>query len=271
MIVRFYRGMGDPKKDISMSQALGISVLAICVACFGAMASAQPDLPDGSFLEPYTNLWNVTVVVAKDGRRVDAGTWSDEGKFITWKGQPAFRRVQVFSIKRTGGKTTTTNVFDAKTMRPLAREFSTSAGDDTQLLINGTDVEVIDGIGPNRAAPKHTHLTIAQPFYDFSGGTYGLLLAGLPLTDGYSGSLTTIAERDQSLQNIPFKVVAHELVEAKPGTNVMAWKVEAVWHEPDPKTDGSLLTFWLTKSPPYIIKLIYDSRGLGQTYVYTMA
>jgi len=229
------------------------------------------NVPDGSFLQPYTNLWNVTVIVTKTGRHVDAGTWSDDGRFVSYGGHDAFQRTQVFKIKRTGAENTTVNVFDPKSMRPFQRRFFTSGRDSTDITVDGNRVVSKQIDAGKTASAKHTEVAITQPFYDFSGGMYGLLLAGYPLSVGYRNTLTTLAERDLSLQQIPFKVTAREPVEAKPGTQVMAWKVEAIWHEPDPKTDGSKLTFWLTKEPPYIIKLIYDSPGLGQTYIYTMA
>ncbi len=253
-------------KPLSFAAA---ATLAIAGSLYAS--AATPPVPNGSFLEPYSNLWTVTVTSEKTHAHVVLGTWSDRGRFVAYSGKTAFERVQVFRITRSGKSSTTVNVFDPATMKPLERTYRTSTGDLSTLEFEGNAVRVVDATGAHRDDPRRSRVRVAGSYYDFSGGMYGLLLAGYPLQPGYRATISTIAEGDQSIQKIPFTVVRRETVEAKPGTFVSAWRVEVHWHDRNPQTDGSLMTFWLSKNPPYVIKLVYQAQRQGQTYVYTMA
>lgn len=226
--------------------------------------------PAGSFLAPYTNQWTVTAVLSQGHRRVDAGVWLDFMAKVTYRGRPALRRTQIFKLKRQGYTTTTINIFDPATLKPLARQFTSSTGDVTLVQFDGSRVTVRDGTGAHRADPQVRTVTESQAFYDFSGGMYGILLAGYPLERGYSGTLTTIGEGDERLRPVPFTVIGLETVPSGMHTRRRAWHVRALWTDSNPLAD-STLDFWITKQAPYIIRLVYDSPKLGRKFVFTCA
>jgi hypothetical protein len=227
-------------------------------------AAGVPDRLDGSFIEPYTNLWKLSVTL-KDGRTLEAGTWSDEVVAVDAGGKRMLRRTQIARYPRRNLTTTTINVFEPQTLRPFGDSRSSSEGDVRERRFDGSAVTVIDATGECRGLPVQKRVTLTEPFYDFSGGMYGLVILGFPLAPGYRGTIPTPGETDETMQHVSFTVSAEEQVEAKPGTQVRAWVVDVA-----PDADGAKMRFWLTRSAPYIIKLVYDAPKAGQVFTYTM-
>jgi len=88
---------------------------------------------------------------------------------------------------------------------------------------------------------------------------YGLLLVTLPLKTGFSARMPSFDENSDTSRWANFRVTREELVEAGPGKQVKAWVVET--------EDNGAMTFWLTRRPPYVIKLVYlYPNGLIATY-----
>jgi hypothetical protein len=95
---------------------------------------------------------------------------------------------------------------------------------------------------------------------------FGVLLATFPLREGYTATFPTDPpeyknkEGAEPVEWLTFRVTGRESVAAGPGRQVEAWVVE---------TDMSFGhdKFWLTREPPYVIKLIYTGpRGGKQVF-----
>jgi hypothetical protein len=238
---------------------------------FGLLAAAGGQAVatsfDGSSLVPYTNLWKV--VITSKGRPHYMGTWSDEVKRVKRNGGSAMLREQVFKVKN-GATNTFITVFDPASMRPYSSSFLTSDGDAVLRQFQGDAVVIVDASGDNRGMPSRQTVNVKERAYDFNAGMYGIMFAGLPLRAGLSGIIPTYGQTDASLEHVTYAVRKKETVQAKPGTTVEAWVVDAHYLDAHRPEGDARMRFWIAEKAPYIIKLVYDVPSTGQTWVYTM-
>jgi len=210
----------------------------------------------GSFIRPYKNLWRLTYT-KPTGESMAAATWSDEVEEITVESRRLFKRTQIAKYVN-GGYSTLINVFDPRIFAPVSRDFRRKNG-----MFNHIDF-VPGSISFQRAdAPgtdvKQGTVKLDTAVYDFYGGLYGLLIDGFPLKAGYSATFPSLDEGTDNIRPATFKVLREEMVEAGPGKQVKAWVVVC--------EDDGMMTFWLTKEAPYIIKLVYvNQQGIKSTY-----
>lgn len=210
----------------------------------------------GAFIKPYKNLWRLNYT-KPTGESMDAATWSDEVEEVTIDSRRLLKRTQVTKYVN-GGNSTLLNVFDAKTFAPVSRDFRRKNG-----MFNHIDFEPGSITFKRADAPgtdvKQGTVKLENPVYDFYGGLYGLLIAGFPLKAGYSATIPSLDEFTDNIRPATFKVLREEMVDAGPGKQVKAWVVEC--------EDDGMMTFWLTKEAPYVIKLVYvDRKGMKSTY-----
>jgi hypothetical protein len=216
---------------------------------------------DGSFLKPYNNSWFYSVKMA-DGKTRPQGIWSDHLQFTTVNGKEALLRVQGTTFVN-GLSNTMLNTFYPKTLAPIASETHGIDGSIFKRTFDGKHVTSTTMANASDAGtPVESELP--QAVYDFNGGLYGLLLAALPLKAGLKGSLPAVADRENTLTAESFHVLREEQVQAGNRGAVKAWVVESV------KPDKYAMTFWLTKTPPYIIHLVMDDKENKRTLVWDM-
>ena len=91
-----------------------------------------------------------------------------------------------------------------------------------------------------------------EPVFDYTGGMYGVLLAALPLHEGLTTTIPTLSEDRDEPDRVLVKVGKQELVDAGPGKQVSAWRVDTE----ENNANQSHSIFWVTKDPPYVIKLV---------------
>lgn len=247
---------------------------ASCVVLLvvAATASDRPravgvgdEVVDGSSIKPYANLWKVSVR-RPDGTVLELGTWSDEMTRVDVGGRAALRRVQVAKLK--GHTSSTTNVFDARTLEPISDDLRGDDGRFAHREFAGASVKVerlgeSPGAAAPTAAPTATTATLGRRVFDFYGGMYGLLLAGFPLREGYSATFPSILEYSEEVVDVTFRVDRKEPVVAGPGKTVVAWVVVC-------DTAQGAMTFWLTKREPYVIRLVF-ADAKGNVWSYDMA
>src|SRR5437879_6537660 len=91
----------------------------------------------GEHLQAFTNQWKMKVVRPDGSVLEDAGSWTDELSATTIEGRSCWKRSQAATFKHKTGEvaatTSTVNIFDAKTMAPVLREFErhVAGGDDS--------------------------------------------------------------------------------------------------------------------------------------------
>ena len=246
-----------------------VAAIAMCICSSTVGASAAAVTVDGSYVKPYTNLWKTTT--SRDGVDQDSGTWSDSVTAITVDGKPAWRRTQVVTLPK-GGSFTYVNVFEPKTLRPISNAAVVSNGDYSshRFAPDGHSMTTFDARGDHRALPVETMSPLAEPVFDYNGGMYGLILRGFPLAVGLRGTVATVDFNNDAILHVPFRVVGRERTEAKPGTFVMTWVVDADFLTADHSEDGSIFRFYLSDEAPFVIKLVFTDPNKKLVQTYTM-
>lgn len=206
---------------------------------------------DGSFLKPYKNAWKV--VYAFPGKEPFlVGTWTDELTPVDANGSHLLKRSQMADYAKYNVVTTYENVFDPKTMSPVSMEFKRSdTGEWAHRDFDKAQVKYRRA-DSDKAKTQAGQLNLKEPIFDYNGGMYGLLLAALPLKEGLKATLPTLSEDRDEFERVAVTVGKQELVDAGPGKQVMAWRIDTEGNY-DNKSHS---IFWVTKETPYVIKLV---------------
>jgi len=210
----------------------------------------------GARLKPYSNAWMFSFV--KDGVRKDQGIWSDVMRYRDVDGRHLLERVQGMTYSD-GRSSVTINRFDPLTLVPVYSEQHTPDGKVVKRSFAGTHVELHLTNAPG-ATEEVSTADFPVPVFDFNGGMYGTLIAAQPLRIGYSGAIPAVGEFDNKPVSVPFQVVRRETIDAGFKGRVPAWVVAVGGEEP--------MTFWISKGPPYILRL--ELPMSGGTAVYDM-
>src|SRR5215470_5531161 len=225
----------------------------------------------GAHLKPYTNLWRFTQ--QKPGEAAeDAGTWSDLLESTVYNGQPAMKRTQIATYEKKGIKLTFVSVFEPKTMKPFVFDYSRSDNGNVRHVEFGPDAVIYRHTDSTGAKPEEARVKLDRNVFDFYGGMYGILISTLPLADGYAAEIPAFDTTKMAIDWVPVRVKGRETVEAGLGKKVETWVVET------PTKFYGRMTWWVRKSPPYVIKAVLevldkeDSSGkIAATITYTMA
>ena len=207
---------------------------------------------DGAFLKPYKNAWKV--VYQFPGKEPFlVGTWTDELATVEVNGLHLLKRAQMADYAKYNIVTNYVNVFDAKTMSPVSMDFKRSdTGEWAHRDFEGSLVKYRRSASDDQAKTQTGQFDLKESIFDYNGGMYGVLLAALPLKEGYSTTLPALSEDRDELNRILVTVGKQELVDAGPGKQVMAWRIDT---EGNYANKGHSI-FWVTKEAPYVIKLV---------------
>ena len=207
---------------------------------------------DGSFLKPFKNAWKV--VYEFPGKEPFlVGTWTDELAAVDINGRHLLKRFQMADYAKYNIVTTYTNVFDPKTMAPVSQDFKRNdTGEWAHRDFASAQVRFRRGNSDDDTKTQIGQLALKEPVFDYNGGMYGVLLAALPLKAGYKATFPTLSEDRDELDQIAITVGKEELVDAGPGKQVIAWPVDTEGNY----ANKSHSIFWITKEPPYVIKLV---------------
>jgi hypothetical protein len=207
---------------------------------------------DGSFLKPYKNAWKV--VYAFPGKEPFlVGTWTDELSAIEINGRHLLRRTQMADYAKYNIVSTYVNVFDPKTMAPVSMDFKRSdTGEWAHRDFEGAQVKYRRGSSSDDLKTQTGQIDTKESVFDYNGGMYGVFLAALPLAEGFKATFPALSEDRDELDRITIAVGKQELVDAGPGRQVMAWPVDTEGNY----ANKSHSIFWITKEPPYVIKLV---------------
>jgi len=207
---------------------------------------------DGSFLKPYKNAWKV--VYAFPGKEPFlVGTWTDELAAVEINGRHLLKRSQMADYAKYNIVTTYVNVFDPKTMAPVYMEFKRSdTGEWAHRDFDKALVKYRRGKSGDDKTSEAAELVLKESVFDYNGGMYGVLLAVLPLKEGFKATFPTLSEDRDELDWITIAVGKQELTDAGPGKQVMAWPIDTEGNY----ANKSHSIFWVTKEAPYVIKLV---------------
>jgi len=222
----------------------------------------------GERLQPFTNQWKMKVVRPDGTVLEDAGTWTDQLESVSISGRPCWKRTQFATFKRKTGEiaatTRTVNVFDARTLTPISREFERhmAGGDDSELRIifHGNSIK-IENVEKGKTGVREVPTTKA---FDFYGGVYALLWVTLPLQQDFAATFPSYTEDEhpEIVQQVTYKITGRERMEAGSSGKKDTWIVES-------DTSIGYLKYWISEGPPYIIRMDYKDKT-GAMWTLTM-
>lgn len=242
----------------------GVAVASLVLAVLTTLAQAQSvasttteikvgdSSVDGSFLKPYKNAWQV--VYAFPGKEPFlVGTWTDELTAVEIDGRHLLKRTQMADYAKYNIVTTYVNLFDPTNMAPVSMDFRRSdTGEWAHRDFDRTQIKYRRGVAGDDGKMQTGQIETKEPVFDYNGGMYGVLLATLPLKEGLQATFPALSEDRDELDRITVEVGKQELADAGPGKQVMAWPVDTQGNH----ANKSHSIFWITKEPPYVIKLV---------------
>jgi hypothetical protein len=236
-----------------------LPAILVFVARIAIASSADPGVlvpgdaaVDGSFLQPYTNAWLYTARMA-NGETKPQGLWTDQLRFVQRDGRRLLQRVQG-TVYVNGLTTSVVNVFDPKTMAPVESQLHGIDGSLLKRDFAGGHVVTTKALKTG-AAEERSEIDLVPAPFDFSGGMYGLLIAALPLQTNQDIRLSDIDEFENKARDADVHIGKQEWVMAGRRGRVKAWVATS-------SSADYKMVFWLTRQPPYIIRLDmhkYDS------------
>lgn len=228
---------------------------------------------DGSIIENYHNSWRL-VGRGGDGSVIEMGVWSDDARIDTIDGRQVILRRQQWTHDR--GSEGYFNILDRRTLAPVLSQYTNAAGIYRRLeySADGRSVRYQESPQPpgegasggqfRLSAPMQQGvIATPAPAFDFNTGTFGLLIAGFPLREGYSARFPVFRSYAPTAEPawVDFEVTGRETIPAGPSRTLDTWRV--VVHSPD---TGETMTFNLVKQAPYVIRLQQEWNGRDWTF-----
>ncbi len=199
---------------------------------------------DGSFIEPYTNKWEV-YVQTPDGQENHIRYWTDYVHIIEQDGTPLMHRVQDIYGADRSLQSTWINVVDHQTLVPKKFNVHSLAG--VLVFTDFYDDHIITSSNQNEGGEfKADTLQSNQPYFDWN--LYGMLLIGLPFEEGTTYELPYWSTQNNTPTSVFASIGQEEETETMSGKKIMTHPVST--------SDG--FTFFLSKKAPYVIKLVWD-------------
>lgn len=203
----------------------------------------ESKLIDGTIIQPYTNKWKVTVVTA-DGKEIPNKIWTDYGQVIELKGKKYFHRVQDLYSPNMELIDTWINMVECETLIPISFSTLNPKGGFSYYQFDGNQIAVNSNLNEDRKTTE-VNLELAAPIYDWN--LYGMLLVGLPFEKGLVAKIPYCDGKSNDIKWVVTIIKGKEELKMPDGKTVTAWKVAT--------TSKQKLNFWLSKSPPYVLKL----------------
>jgi hypothetical protein len=256
-------------RNHSLVLACGFSLLPVILASQTVELKSGDPRIHGEHLQPFTNQWKMKVVGPDGTALEDAGTWTDQLESASVDGRSCWKRTQSATFKRKTGEiaatTRTVNVFDAKTLAPISREFERHmvGGEDSKLTItlHGNSMK-IENTEKGKTETREVPTTEA---FDFYGGVYALLWVALPLQQDFTATFPSYTEDEhpEAVQQVTYKITGRESMEAGSTGKRDTWIIES-------DTSIGYLKYWISENPPYIIRMDYKDKT-GAKWTLTMA
>lgn len=208
---------------------------------------------DGSFVEPYTNKWQVSLIDSTGTKSV-IRIWTDYLQILKLGDKEYIHRVQDLYSADREWQQTWINVVEAATLIPLRFTIHDAKGNQTVMQF---DEKKLMFKNRNEEGISDTTGNLGQLVYDWN--LYGMLLVSLPLEIGTTYKLPFWSQRTDQIDHIIATVNERLSVKTLSGKSFSTHKIST----------NKRLTFWLTKDKPYVIKLQLDMPN-GSTMIWEM-
>jgi hypothetical protein len=245
------------------------AILVLSVTTRSGVIGPGDPAVNGKFIKPYENVWRLTIG-KEGGTPKQVGTWTDKTEWADFAGRRVLKRTQIQQSTDPDLPTETfVNYFRPETLEPLSSSMTGVNGSGWERSFAGSRVDMI-AVSARGGTRRRVPVKISQPVFDFFGGMYGLIVAALPLKQGYEVTLPTFRfkqGRDDSVELIKIKVDHQEFQELLGGKNRKTWVATA-------NTSAGELTFWVCKQAPYVIRLQMkepgENGGVGDIWRWEM-
>jgi hypothetical protein len=207
------------------------------------LITPESSLIDGTIIRPYTNKWKVTYVTA-EGKSVPNKIWTDYGQVIALEGQHYFHRVQDLYDPQMNLLDTWINRVDHRTLVPVSSSTFKPTGMFSHVQFEGTTASLQTNMRSADSTVTKGEMVYDRKVYDWS--LYGMLLVGLPFEEDLIAKMPILGA--DSLQWLHVHIRKREALLLPDDRKVNTWKVET----------NQQLTFWISESTPYVIKLILN-------------
>ncbi len=223
----------------------GIVILGDTVFAQDTLKVAPGDmLIDGSFIEPYTNQWEV-FVQTPEGQETHFRYWTDYVHILNQDGSSLLHRVQDIYGSDRVLQSTWINVVDHRTLLPKRFTAHTPLG--VLIVLDFGDGRIVSGSNQNEERTFSSD-TVRVDMHYFDWNLYGMLLVGLPFKVGKTYELPYWSAQIAGETSVFATIGEPEEVASLSGSGFMTYPVST--------SDG--FTFSLTKEAPYVIKLVWD-------------
>ena len=224
-----------------------------------------------SRLQPYLARWTQETT-DEDGNWVINGSF-EERLEIDQKGH--WRHTQILRRKAAGVVVTGLRTLDHKTLQPLRFERhveNAPQGAPVGFVVtygrHGYEREITAADGTVTSLKRDLDLPM------FDGSIAGLVIAALPLEDGYYASLPTVIPALKATYWLEARVVGQKTFTAADGSQVETWEVNAEWYNIDAKDvypggrDHSGGAYYIAMKPgagvPHVVE--YAANGVRITW-----
>ena len=240
-----------------LSAGLVLVIAASLLA--GAEASMVPvgrtDIRGGK-IKPFKATWYQRTRASADAEWNEIGTITESVREGKEGGRSVLIREQITENKQRGIKTVSTVVFDARNLLPLRWSFERTGENLPDrapvkggVEYDGTKVKGEIATASGQKVPIEAESSV--PMYD--AGVLGLIIASLPLKEGYEIELPALFQGRQKYM-IRARVVGRKEFKTGSGAMVNSWAVKTDWkgldsNDPYPD-DESGGTFYVVPDPP---------------------
>lgn len=198
---------------------------------------------DGSIIRPYTNKWKVTYITP-EGKSVPNKIWTDYGQVIELDDKKYFHRVQDLYDPQMNLLDTWINMVEHRTLIPVSKSTLKPSGMFSHVQFNGTSASLQTNMKSADSTITKGQMDYSRKIYDWS--LYGMFLVGLPFEEGMIAKMPILGT--DSLQWLHVHIIKNESLLLPNDKKINTWKVET----------NQQLTFWISESAPYVIKLILN-------------
>ena len=240
-------------RTIAKSMALVALVAAATTAAPKPVLEVGNKTVKGTKIKPFTATWTSKQHV--QGNWMEVGTITETVSMVEVDGREVMKREQVSVIPPIEGKKTETLLFDPKTLEPIrlsvesSGKFPPPATQHSDISFNGKYVKgkVTSFAGETREVDQNNDGPM------FEAAMLGLVIAALPLEDGYVAELPVNFVMQGSVWVVRATVTGTKDYKMA-GKSVSTWEVRTDWRDvasddgyPDDDSGGK---YYVTTNPP---------------------
>lgn len=195
---------------------------------------------DGSFIEPYTNKWQVSEIDASGSKSV-VRVWTDYVQVLELDGVIYLHRIQDLYSPNLEFQESWINIVAKENLLPKRFSLHNTTGRLLNINFNIDKLAVQDNSNQQSFEPEIINLP--EVVYDWN--LYGMLLVGLPFHAGDIYKIPFWSQSQRSVDHVVATINGKKTIKTLFNKSILARKIST----------NKGLTFWLIKEKPYIIQI----------------